>query len=334
MKRANNLYPLIPLHENLREAFRKAAKGKQTKLEVVRFRHDFENNIRKIREQLIQEEPDIGHYRFFTVRDPKTRTICAASFPERVLHHAIMNVCEPYLDAYAIYDSYACRKGKGNRKAIERARRFSQSHAWYLKLDIRKYFDSIDHGVLMASLARRFKDSALLSLFEKILDTYRTTPGKGVPIGNLISQHLANFYLGVFDHWVKEKRKIKGYLRYMDDFILFSDDRHHLKIELEEIHRFLENRLALELKENVQINRCERGVPFLGFRVFPCHVRLSPRSLRRFSMKLRVYEKRYCDGLWSEKELVRHVDALNESTRSGDSACFRRLVIERFGVLA
>ncbi len=334
MKRAKNLYHLIPAHENLREAFRKAAKGKQDNSGVILFRSNFDANIQKLQEQLLRKEPDIGHYHFFVVRDPKVRTICAASFPERVLHHAIMNVCEPFLDSYAIYDSYACRKGKGNRKALARAQKFARRYSWYLKLDISKYFDSIDHAIVIQLLSRRFKDADLLMLFHKILDTYHTQPGKGVPIGNLISQHLANFYLGALDHWIKELRRIKGYVRYMDDFILFSEEKSVLKAELKEIEHFLENHLKLTLKHNIQLNQSYRGIPFLGFRVFPNHIRLLPQSMRRFSKKLREYEQNYYEGIWSEKELVRHTEPLIDFTNAGDSLRFRRLIIERFGVLS
>ncbi len=198
-----------------------------------------------------------------------------------------MNICEPFLDKYAIYDSHACRKGKGNRKVLDRAQQFVRKYEWYLKLDIRKYFDSIDHDIVIHLLAKQFKDPDLLLLFEKILDTYHTEPGRGVPIGNLISQHLANFYLGCFDHWTKETRKIRGYVRYMDDFVLFSHEKHLLKTELAETEQFLKNHLHLELKSNIQINRCSRGIPFLGFRVFPAHIRLLPESMKRFSKKYR-----------------------------------------------
>ncbi len=291
MRRTNNLYSLISTHENLREAFRKAARGKRDRKEVIAFQADFDANIQRIRDQLLENEPDIGHYHFFTVRDPKVRTICAASFPERVLHHGIINICEPVLDRYAIFDSYACRQGKGNRKALARAEMFAKKNKWYLKLDISKYFDSIDHNVMMRLLYRKFKEPELLELFRRILETYHTSPNKGVPIGNLISQHLANFYLGHLDHWLKEVRKIKGYVRYMDDFILFGPEKSFLKTELSETRTFLKTELKLNLKANIQLNQCRLGIPFLGFRVFPNHIRLSPRSLRRYSKKMREY---YC----------------------------------------
>jgi RNA-directed DNA polymerase len=334
MQRANHLYSKICTHENLRLAFRKAAKGKQGHADVLCFRQYFDANMHDIQEQLLSGRMDIGHYHFFTVRDPKVRTICAASFPERVLHHAVMNLCEPRLDAYAIFDTYACRKGKGNRKALHRAGEFARNHIWYLKLDIRKYFDSIDHEIALGLLARLFKEKPLLTLFADILRSYQVSPGKGVPIGNLISQHLANFYLGPFDHWIKETRKIKGYVRYMDDFLLFAHDKKQLALELEEIARFLETRLALQLKENIQLNRTEFGVPFLGFRIFPAHIRLLARTRQRFSEKLREYEKKYLEGTWTEPELVRHVQPLVAFTDAGDSVPFRRMVVQRFGVLS
>jgi hypothetical protein len=332
MKRANGLYEQIHTHENLCLAFWKAAKGKQDRQAVIAYRSDFDSRIRQLQGELLRHEPQIGRYRFFSVHDPKRRRICAAAFPERVLHHAIMNICEPLLEAYAIFDTYACRKGKGNRKALARAQHFARRHHWYLKLDIRKYFDSIDHGILLALLARRIKDKELLLLFKKLFDTYHTRPGKGMPIGNLISQHLANLYLGAFDHWIKEERRIKGYLRYMDDMLFFGHDRAGLKAELDKIGHYLKQKLDLELKANIQLNRCRQGIPFLGYRVFPDRIRLSPRGRRRFIHKFRRYEEKWLAGNWSTAELVRHMTPLIEFTRAAGGHGFRSSVIDRFGV--
>lgn len=332
MKRSGSLYCRISTYENLCLAFWKAAKGKHNRPQVIEFRNDFEVNIRKLGDQLLRHEPDIGHYRFFQVFDPKQRSICAAGFSERVLHHAIMNICEPVLESYAIYNSYACRKGKGTRKAITRSQTYARKFNWYLKLDIRKYFDSIDHGIMMQQLSRRIKDKDVLALFRKILETYHTAPGKGMPIGNLISQHLANFYLGGFDHWIKEERRFPAYLRYMDDFILFGQDKACLKMELAQIRRFLAEQLALELKEDIQLNRSSRGIAFLGYRVFPQTIRLSPGSRRRFLKKFRRYERKWQAGKWTVGDLVRHMEPLIEFTRAADTNSFRRNAIARFGV--
>jgi len=158
MKRAGNLYQAIGGYNNLHLAFWKAARGKYNRPEVEVLSRAIEENLGKLQQQLLKQQPDIGHYHFFQVQAPKRRNICAASFPERVLHHAIMNICEPVLERYAIYDSYACRKGKGTIRALKRAESFARKNRWYLKLDIRHYFDSIDHNVLLGLLRRRFKD--------------------------------------------------------------------------------------------------------------------------------------------------------------------------------
>ncbi|WP_339137935.1 MAG: RNA-directed DNA polymerase [Candidatus Electrothrix sp. GW3-4] len=331
MKRLNNLYPQITDPDNLRLAFCKAARGKQDRAEAVRFRADFERNIQKLHRQLLLEEPDIGHYRFFTVCDPKPRRICAASFPERVLHHAIMNVCEPALNAYHIYDTYACLPGRGQYKALDRAVKFSGSSSWYLQLDIRHYFDSIDHRIMLDLLKRRFKDKQLLNLFAQLLDSFHSRPGKGLPIGNLISQHLANYYLGIFDHWIKEERRYKKYLRYMDDFVLFGQSKEKLRQELCRIEEYLERTLQLQLRQPIKLNRCRLGVTFLGYRVFPSGLRLSAQSKKRFIRKLKQYEEMYQLGIWGEDTLSRHVEPLIEFTRHAKADGFRRTVLERYG---
>lgn len=330
MKRAGGLYTRIADPVNLRIAFWKAAKGKQDRQEVITFRGDFEANIEKLRHQLESRKVAVGDYRFFYVHDPKKRLICAASFNERVLHHAVMNVCEAVLDAYAIFDSYACRKGKGGCKAVERAQAFSRKFRWYLKLDISKYFNSVDHRILLNMLERRFKDRDLLGLFETILNTYATRPGKGLPIGNLISQHMANFYLGRLDHWIKEERRIKGYVRYMDDFILWGEKKDLLKKELSHTRVWLKEVLDLELKENIQLNRCDRGIPFVGYRVYSGRVALLPASKRRFVEKFRKYEANYLQGRWSEQDLCRHMEPLVAFTKRADTMGFRANVLRRF----
>ncbi|MBF0452798.1 MAG: group II intron reverse transcriptase domain-containing protein [Candidatus Magnetomorum sp.] len=313
-------------------AYKKAVKGKHDRSEVIDFKASFEKNIEKLRLDLLKRKPDVGHYYFFRVHDPKPRDICAASFPERVLHHAMMNICEPVFEQYAIYDSYACRKNKGSHAAINRAQKFCRINAWYLKLDIRKYFDSIDHLTVIDMLARKMKDQDVLDLFAIILDTYQTKSGKGLPIGNLISQHLANFYLGKFDHWIKEIMKVKHYIRYMDDFILLSNSQCELKKLLDNIIVFLDNHLLLKLKENIQLNKVKHGIPFLGYRVFSEKILLSPQSRIRFIEKYRLYEAKCLHGTWSIDEMVRHMMPLIEFTKKADAHGLRTNVINRFGV--
>jgi hypothetical protein len=332
VKRAGNLYPLIVQPDNIRLAYWKASRGKHDRLDVIAFKNNFEQNILTLYDQLKKQSLDIGHYRFFRVYDPKCRLICAASFPERVLHHAVMNICEPLLDTYAIYDSYACRKGKGTHRAVLRAKSYARRYPWFLKLDIRKYFDSIDHDIILALLVRRFKDKAVLNIFDQIIDTYHTSPGKGLPIGNLISHHLANFYLSGFDHWIKEEVKVPGYLRYMDDFVLFETNKTSLNVALDRVRNFLARQLSLDLKDSIQLNRCKQGVPFLGFLISSDRICLLPGSKKRFVQKFKAYENQWSRGNWSLSELTRHMEPLVAFTRLADAAGFRRNVINRFEV--
>lgn len=332
MKRAGELYKKILTYENLCQAFYKAARGKKDRKEVIAFHSNFESQIHKLQDRLMRHDPDIGHYHFFKVFDPKQRSICAASFPERVLHHAIMNICEPLLEACAIHDTYACRTGKGNRKALVRAQKFAQNHSWYLKLDIQKYFDSIDHRIILFLLSRRIKDKELLDLFTKLINSYHVFPGRGMPIGNLISQHLANFYLSGFDHWIKEMQKVKGYVRYMDDMLIFGQDAVEMKNLLEKIESYLRQNLALKVKKNYELNCCRYGVNFVGYRIYPNKIELSSRSKRRFIRKFREYEQKWHSGQWSTTVLVRHMEPLIDFTRMAASEGLRRNAIIRFGV--
>ena len=285
MKRAGNLYPLIAETDNLRLAFYKAQRGKAGKAEVMRFRENLDLELRSLREQLLSGDVRLGEYHYFTIHDPKERVICAASFRERVLHHAIMNVCEPVFERYQIFDSYACRKNKGVDVCLERARYFCRNSKWHLKLDIHKYFDSVDHRVLLGLLDRRFKDAQLLNLFSNLLDTYETAPERGLPIGNLTSQHFANLYLGSLDRKIKEVWRVAAYLRYMDDFVLFARDRQTLTALESRIREFLAEELHLELNDRI-INRNAHGVPFLSYLVHGDRLRLSLKAKRRFRRKI------------------------------------------------
>lgn len=313
------------------DAYHKAARGKHHKKEVINFRNDLQKNIKKIQTDLINQNPDIGNYYYFVVRDPKIRLICAASFPERVLHHAIMNVCGPIMDACAIYDSYACRTGKGTHKAVQRAQLFANKYQWFLKLDIRKYFDSIDHNILLHLIDKKIKDQRTVLLFQQLLDTYHTETDRGLPIGNLTSQHLANFYLCEFDHWIKEQRRVKAYIRYMDDFILFRKTSSELKSDLIELTQYLENKRHLKLKSSIQLNRTSKGIPFLGYRVFPQKIMLSPMSKKRLIHKFKAYENKCVKGEWSINELAQHVIPLFDFANKANTKGLRGKIINRFG---
>ncbi len=201
-----------------------------------------------------------GDYSYFTIYEPKKRTISVVPFRDRVVHHALVNVLEPIYENRFIYDSYATRKGKGTHKAILRAQRFMRKNRWYLKMDIRKYFDSIYHAILNAILARKIKDPFILDLCRKII-AKGGDGRRGLPIGNLTSQFFANVYLDLFDHFIKDKLRITGYVRYMDDFCVFDSDRNSLMELRDKITFLLQERLRLEVKENaVLINSRLHGL--------------------------------------------------------------------------
>lgn len=329
MRRAANLFNRIHDSENLRLAFHKAARGRRRQAVVRRFTADLDGRIREMAMAICDGTFPVGRFHQFLIRDPKERVITAPCFDERVLHHAIMNVCEPVMDRGLIDDTFACRKGKGREAAIRRAQQFSRSAEWCLKLDVRKFFDSVPHGRLITILKRRFKDDRLLELLHRIITAYRTEPAVGLPIGSLTSQHFANFYLGRLDRFIKETLRVRGYVRYMDDMVIWHRERDLLN----DIHRccrdFAATQLALELKPG-EIGRTAAGIPFLGCRIFPSHVELNRRSKRRWRRRVRVLERAERLGLISELNLQERLTALTAfSTAAGARSWrFRESVLQ------
>lgn len=326
MKRVSHLIPLISEPENLRLAFWKARKGKEASREVQAYRANLDDNLNCLRKQIMTGLVEVGQYRYFKVYDPKEREICASAFGERVLHHALMNICHEYFERVQIFDSYASRPGKGTYAAIERAQQFSRRHSWFLKLDVRKFFASIHHQVLKNQMACLFKDYQLLGIFEKIIDSYEAHPSRGVPIGNLSSQYFANHYLSGLDHFIKEQLSIKAYVRYMDDMVLWHNDKRVLKEAHHSIEAFVEERLQCALKPEA-LNKTKSGLPFLGYRIFPYHIKLSQRSKRRFIRKLREMDQKFHSGEWSEAQCHRRALPLLAFTMHADSKNFRKKVL-------
>ncbi len=324
MKRIGNLFESVVEPENLRLAFWKASRGKRHRPEQRAFAENLSAELERMRAGLMAGDYSVGNYTRFTIYDPKEREICAAAFPERVLHHALTNVCEPYFEKWLIFDTYACRKEKGQFKAVRRAQEFARQHEWFLKADVRKFFDSVPHDRLKALLRRKFKDAQLLYWFDRIIDTYNTQPGRGLLIGNLTSQYFANFYLDPLDRFAKETLRIKGYVRYMDDFALWG----HSKDELKEVRRktvaFASDRLGLELKQEPYLNRTRHGMDFLGMRVLPDAVRLNRRSKKRFEAKVRQYEWLLACGHLTEADFQERVTALTAFVQQADTLELRR----------
>lgn len=319
MKRVGNIFDAVVDRDNLREAFLKASRGKRHRADQQRYVANLEEELERLRAGLLNLDYPVGAYTRFMIHDPKEREISVAPFAERVLHHALMNVCEPYFDRWLIADTYACRRGRGQLRAVRRAQTFAAHRAWFLKCDFRKFFDSIPHDGLVRMVGRKFKDPFIVAWFERIIAGYEKTPGRGLPIGNLTSQHLANLYLDPLD------RLCQGfYVRYMDDFVLWGDLKDDLKRRRDEIVAFSRDRLGLDLKGRPFINRTALGMDFLGLRVFPHRLRLAKTACTRFVRKATAYGRDLEAGLMDETTYQRRMTALTAFAATADSRGFRQ----------
>jgi RNA-directed DNA polymerase len=329
MKRAGNLIEKIADIENLYLAFWKARKGKNYAQDVIFFQKRLNINLAELRKQILNSNVNVGNYCYFTIYDPKKRKICAADFSERVLHHAIMNICHPYFEKKQIYDSYASRKNKGTYAALDKAAYFNAHYNWFLKLDFRKYFDSINHNVLKRQLQNLFKDKKLLNIFILIIDSYKVIENTGVPIGNLTSQYFANHYLSFADHFAKEYIKIPAYVRYMDDIVMWHNDKKVLLKAGYSFEKYTSEHLKLKLKPFC-LNHNTHGLPFLGYLLYSNKIKLAHRSRFRFIKKFKEYRKNLKENVWSQKDFQQHIMPLFAFVEKADSKGFRKKCIETF----
>ncbi len=326
MKRQGYLIEKIADLKNLQLAYYKAQKGKTGNREVIKYAKQLKENLKILQQQILAGNVETGKYRYFTIYEPKKRLICAAPFCQRVLHHALMNVCHPFFEKVQIYDSYASRLGKGTYSALERAKYFTRHYKWFLKLDFKKYFDSLDHTILKKQLRKIFKDRKLLKIFESIIDSHCVNQNKSVPIGNLTSQYFANHYLSYTDHFVKETLKIRAYVRYMDDIVLWHDNKDILLNAGLGLKQYSEKELNLSLKPFC-LNKSIHGLPFLGYLLYPDNIRLAHRSRSRFIKKMRKYENNLKFGIWTQEEYQNHVSPLIAFTEYANAKEFRKNVI-------
>ena len=287
MKRLNNIYEKIISIENLMLADQKAQKGKSKQYGVVLHNKNQEENILKLHEMLKNKTYKTSEYKVFKVFEPKERDVYQLPFyPDRICHHAVMNVLEPIFVAVFTADSYSCIKGRGIHKASTNLRKALQNKeetTYCLKLDIKKFYPNIDHDILKALLRRKFKDEDLLWLLDEIIDS-----APGLPIGNYLSQYLANFYLTYFDHWIKEDLGVKYYFRYADDIVILHKNKVYLNHILKTIENYFKKHLKLEVKQNWQIFPIEkRGIDFVGYVHFHTHILLRKSIKKRFARMLK-----------------------------------------------
>ncbi len=295
------MYKDIISLENLCQAWSEFIRGKHHKKDVAVFSLNLSQNLFDLHNDLVMKTYRHGAYEAFSINDPKPRSIHKATVRDRVLHHAIYRILYPYFDRLFIHDSYSCRKAKGTHKAIAHFQSFTRKVSknntrtcWVLKCDIKKFFASIDHAVMMNILSRHIKDDNVLWLIRKVIESFNSPPivhssyqsqrieGRGLPLGNLTSQLLVNIYMNEFDQYVKHSLKIRHYIRYADDFVIFHSDKHELVAILGKIEIFLIRTLRLSLHPNkVFIKTVSSGLDFLGWIHFPHHRILRTTTKRR-----------------------------------------------------
>ncbi len=296
--------------ENLLEAWKEFIPGKRNKKDVQEFSLRLMDNILSLHSDLANWSYTHGGYQAFNICDPKPRNIHKAQVRDRLLHHAIYRILYPFFDRTFISDSYSCRLEKGTHKAINRFRDFSYKVSknntktcWILKCDIRKFFANIDHAILKKILVEYILDKDILWLLDRVIDSFSTKPGVGLPLGNLTSQLLVNIYMNEFDRFVKHELsfgegsasggKVRYYVRYADDFTILSDSRDWLENLLSRVIAFLGVELKLQLHpDKVFIKTIASGVDFLGWVNFPDHRVLRTTTKRRMFKRIREHPTR------------------------------------------
>ncbi|NQT50230.1 hypothetical protein HQ571_06060 [Candidatus Kuenenbacteria bacterium] len=290
---SHTIFSQIISIENLFFAWHEFKRGKRKKPDVQKFEFNLEDNLFKLNWILKTGRYKHGHYQQFSINDPKPRIIHKACVQDRVVHHAVFRVLYPIFDKSFIYDSYSCRINKGTHRAVKKLELFTKNTSrnyqftcFILKCDIAKFFNTIDHQILIALIEKRIRDNPAMDLIREIIYSYRTIQDKGVPLGNLTSQLFANIYMNEFDQFVKHELKMKRYIRYTDDFVFIHYDEQYLKEIISRSKDFLWNKLKLKFHpEKISICKLNQGIDFLGYVVFPYHTILRTRSKQRMLAK-------------------------------------------------
>lgn len=298
MKRLGNVWDQITSYDNLEEAYRKAAKGRRWLWIVRHIGRNKERYLTNLQAQLRSGLYRTNTYRSQIVYEPKVRTIHSLPFyPDRIVHHAIVNILSQYWDSMFIFDSYACRKNKGQHAGSLRCMKFVRKYNYVLKCDVSKFYHSIPHAELKSLLRRKLKCKNTLALLDEIIDSSRTctgmAPGCGIPIGNLISQWLGNLYLHQLDTLLKQTYHIKGYIRYCDDFVVFSNDKKELHRLAQIIESYLHSKLKLRLSK-CAVFPVSHGVDFLGYRHFRNYILVRKSTAKRIRRRMKRIKMRIC----------------------------------------
>ena len=348
MKTYANLYKNIYTLENLQSAFEKAKKGKTNKDYVIKFEENLDEELKQLQFELETLTYKPRELKRFIIRDPKTRIIHASAFRDRVVYHALINVIEPIFEKVFIHDSYASRLNKGTLKAVLRFDDFKRKIAkngqliknafnnnlvigYVLKVDIKHYFETVNHDILIRILRRKIRDEKVIWLIIQLLNNYEMEiKGVGMPLGNLTSQFFANVYLNELDYFVKHELKAKYYIRYVDDFVILCNNKSLLEEYKIKINNYLINNLKLELHpDKSKIIPLRKGISLLGYRNF-YHYKLLRKSNKRkfernFNWKIELYE----NGYLSKEDFTSSLKGWFGYSIWADTYKFRKNIIKR-----
>ncbi len=329
MKTHKNLFQEICKYETLYKAYQKARRGKNGIVEILKFAYNLEEELFKLQYELKNEIYKTGKYRNFTIFEPKERKISALPFRDRVVHHAICSVIEPIFEKKFIYDSYACRKGKGTLAGVNRTQKFVRKvkNSYYvLKCDVSKYFSSVNHKILKRIVREKIADKELLRLLDDIIDSVDS----GIPIGNLTSQLFANIYLNKLDEYIKYNLKIKYYLRYMDDFIILHESKQELYNLKQKIKVFFVSmKLTLHSKK-ANIFPVRLGIDFLGYVIFDNYKLMRKNTIKRFLKNVKIKIKQYDLGFMEFNKLMESFNSWESYMSYGDSYALKKDLYQEY----
>lgn len=348
MKTYRELFLKMCSFENLYAAYRAARKSKRGHVAVAHFEREQERELFQLQGELLTESYRPGPYHSFYIHEPKRRLISAAPFRDRVVHHALVQVFEPIWERRFIFDSYANRVGKGTHRALDRCQVFAQNFRYVLQCDVKQFFPSIDHAILQATLAQAVADEAVLRLCAQVIqsgvgvlsevydmvwfpddDLFAFLRPRGLPIGNLTSQFWANVYLDALDQFVKRELKCKAYLRYVDDFLLFSNHKAQLHAWREHIQAYLQTLRLTMHTGRAQVFPTVSGLSFLGLRVWPTHRRLKREKGLAFQRRFRQAVKQLAHGQISFAQLQASVSGWVNHARYAQAYGLRRKILSQ-----
>lgn len=343
MKRLGGIWDELTSFENLLLAYNKARKGKMKRQQVGRFTFSLEGELLRLKAELQKGAYCPGKFKQFHIYDRKPRLISAAPFRDRVVHHAVMNLIEPYVDQRLYEHSYACRKEKGVHKAVKTYQQWANRYAYVLNVDVMKYFPSIDHEILKQKITRYVKDNKALALINTIVDHSPKCNNditffegddlitgmqrkRGLPIGNLTSQIFANMYLTEFDFFLKQQCKAPAYLRYVDDCVVLADSKQQLWECHHAMEAFLQKERLLLHPKKTKLQPTKQPFSLLGYQVSPYKIRLGNASGYRYRRRLNGFAKAFKRNNVSLREVSQSIAAWKGHAQHADSTQLRKAI--------